>query len=206
MREEGTIKFNCHWIEEEPLDDACIEKLNEWRERLYALDLIGVTEDGIGYGNMSLRFDEDQFIITGSGTGRLEKLSSRHYTKVTAYNLGQNSVTTAGPIIASSESLTHAAIYKTKKDIHAVFHVHHHALWKKLLQTLPSTGKDIPYGTPEMAIEVIRLIQETKLADTGIFAMAGHEDGIVAFGKDPDEAGRILLNQLDTCKTAKKTR
>ncbi|HMH34102.1 MAG TPA: class II aldolase/adducin family protein [Puia sp.] len=194
MKDEGSIKFNCHWIEEEPLDDACIEKLNQWRERLYTLHLIGVTEDGIGYGNMSLRFEEDQFIITGSGTGRLEKLSSRHYTKVTDYNFGQNSVTTAGPIIASSESLTHAAIYKTKKDINAVFHVHHHALWKKLLKTLPSTAKDILYGTPEMAIEVIRLIQETKQAGINIFAMAGHEDGILAFGQDPDEAGRILLS------------
>lgn len=199
MKEEGVIKFNCHWIKEEPLPDGHIEKLNGWRKRLYALRLIGVTEERIGYGNMSLRADQDQFIITGSGTGKLKKLSSVHYTRVTAYDLGQNSVTTTGPIIASSESLTHAAIYKTKKNINAVFHVHHHALWKKLLQTVPSTGNDIPYGTPEMAEEVIRLIQETKQAGFSIFAMAGHEDGVVAFGKDLDEAGKILLDQLNTC-------
>ena len=204
MKEEGVIKFNCHWIEAEPLDDACIEKLNDWRGRLYALGLIGVTKDGIGYGNMSMRFNEEQFIITGSGTGRLKKLSSMHYAKVTAYDLDQNSVTTRGPIMASSESLTHAAIYKTKKDIHAVFHVHHHALWKKLLRTLPSTGTDIPYGTPEMAMAVIRLIKETKEANQRIFAMTGHEDGIVAFGRDTDETGKILLDQLKTGKTAKK--
>jgi ribulose-5-phosphate 4-epimerase/fuculose-1-phosphate aldolase len=115
MKEEGIIKFKCNWIEEKPLPDACIEKLNDWRNRLYALGLVGVTEDGIGYGNMSLRFGEDQFIITGSGTGRLPNLSPMHYTKVIASDFDQNSLTTAGPIVASSESLTHAAIYQTKK-------------------------------------------------------------------------------------------
>jgi L-ribulose-5-phosphate 4-epimerase len=196
MKEEGVIKFNCHWIKEEPIKDAFIEEINAWRDRLYALGLIGVTEDGIGYGNLSQRLNKDQFIITGSGTGKLEKLSAAHYTRVTAYDFMQNSVTTAGPIIASSETLTHAMIYRCRKNINAVFHVHHHALWKKLLRTLPSTANNVPYGTPEMAKEVDRLLQEMTNPNNTIFAMAGHEDGVVAFGKDPDAAGNILLDHL----------
>ncbi|MFI5153934.1 MAG: hypothetical protein ACHQET_11410 [Chitinophagales bacterium] len=38
---------------------------------------------------------------------------------------------------------------------------------------------------------------ELQQADIGIFAMAGHEDGILVFGKNPEQAGQILLDQLN---------
>jgi hypothetical protein len=46
----------------------------------------------------------------------------------------------------------------------------------------------VPYGTPEMAREVQRLFRETDVRNWNIFAMAGHGDGIVAFGRDFREA------------------
>ena len=196
MKEEGVIKFNCHWIREEPLENAIIKELNAWRQRLYSAGLIGVTDDGIGYGNLSQRYNKDEFIITGSGTGKLEKLSEAHFTRVTAYDFMQNCVTNKGPIIASSESLTHAMIYRCRKNINAVFHIHHHALWEKLLRTLPSTASDIPYGTPEMAKEVEGLLQKMTNLNNNIFAMAGHEDGVVAFGENLEDTGNILLDHL----------
>jgi L-ribulose-5-phosphate 4-epimerase len=72
------------------------------------------------------------FVITGSGTGSLKKLSAEHYTRVTAYDLLKNTLTSAGPIKASSESLTHAAVYETLPLINTVLHIHHLALWEKL--------------------------------------------------------------------------
>ncbi|MEO6845153.1 MAG: class II aldolase/adducin family protein, partial [Ginsengibacter sp.] len=98
----------------------------------------------------------------------------------------------------SSESLTHAMIYKNQPAINAVFHVHHFALWKKLLNKVPTTHIDVAYGTPAMANEIVRLFKETDLASEKIFVMAGHEEGIVSFGKDVNEAGNILLAALDT--------
>jgi L-ribulose-5-phosphate 4-epimerase len=196
MKDEGVIKFNCNWVQGNLPDAALINALNEWRSRLYEKKLIGVTPDDIGYGNMSIRFRENQFIITGSTTGKIEKLSPQHYTLVTAYNINQNSLTTIGPIKASSESLTHAMIYECCKDANAVFHVHHKDLWEKLLLILPFTRTEVPYGTPQMAKEIERLFKKENLAHHKIFAMGGHEEGVVSFGNTLDEAGQILEDHL----------
>jgi ribulose-5-phosphate 4-epimerase/fuculose-1-phosphate aldolase len=115
---------------------------------------------------------------------------------VTDYNVGENTIHATGPIIASSESLTHAMIYEYADDIHAVIHVHHMELWKRLLNSRPATAENIEYGTPEMANEIGRLFNEKELSRHRIFAMAGHSGGIVCFGKSLHEAGKLLLDQI----------
>jgi len=196
LEEEGVIKFKCNWIKAAPLNSELIKELNEWRDRLYDAKLIGKNEDGVGYGNISMRYDQNNFIITGSSTGKLLKLGAEHYTLVTEYDLDKNTVTNIGPVKASSESLTHAVIYERQQKVNAVIHVHHFILWKTLLKIFPSTGKDIEYGTPAMAKEICRLFEESNLAEEKIFAMAGHEGGIVSFGKDLNEAGQNLFSML----------
>ena len=196
MSDEGVIKFNCQWTRSAPLDKAWIEDLNTWRDKLYGLGFIGVNEEGIGYGNISIRFRENEFIISGSGTGKFNKLTQQHYALVTGYDVKKNTICSTGSIIASSESLTHAMIYEHASDVHAVMHVHHFKMWKKLLHTLPATAQNIEYGTPEMANEIERLFNEQKLSQHKIFAMAGHYEGIVCFGKDLPQAGELLLNAL----------
>jgi len=197
MNEEGVIKFNCTWIKEAPLNMELIKELNIWRDKLYNLKLLGVTKEGIGYGNISCRY-KDHFIISGSGTGKLKHLTNEHYTTVINYSVEENTLTAVGPVIASSESLTHAMIYKNQSTVNAVFHVHHFALWKKLLNKIPTTRANVTYGTPAMANEIVRLFKETNLASEKIFVMAGHQEGIVSFGKDVNEAGNILLAALNT--------
>jgi hypothetical protein len=61
-------------------------------------------------------------------------------------------------------------------------HGHDRQLWRSLRERGFATGPNVPYGTPEMARDVQRLFRETDVR--GIFAMAGHRDGIVAFGGD----------------------
>src|SRR5882762_900228 len=194
MNEEGVIKFNCQWTRSAPLNGAFIEDVNLWRDKMYSTGLIGVTDDGIGYGNISIRFRQNEFIISGSGTGKFKKLTEEHYALVTDYNVDENTLCSTGPIIASSESLTHAMIYEYGSDINAVIHVHHLELWKQLLKSLPATDENIEYGTPEMAKEIGRLFKEKKLSQHKLFAMAGHSGGIVSFGKNLKEAGELLLN------------
>ena len=87
MNDEGVIKFNCQWTKSAPLDEAWIRDLNVWRDKLYGLGLIGLNEDGIGYGNISIRFRKNQFIISGSGTGKFKKLTEEHYALVTDYDV-----------------------------------------------------------------------------------------------------------------------
>lgn len=197
MKETGVVKFNCNWIKEDPLDDDLLIELNLLRDKMFDLGFIGVNEEGIGYGNMSIRFCENQFIITGSATGKLKKLTNQHYTKVVDYDLGNNSLTAVGPIIASSESLTHAVLYKYNKNINAVIHIHNKGLWENQINKIPTTNKNVEYGTPAMAEEIIRLLNETNLKNHKILVMAGHEDGIVSFGKDLTEAENVLLKALN---------
>lgn len=196
MNEEGVIKFNCQWARSAPLDESWIMELNFWRNKLYRAGLIGVNGDGIGYGNISIRHRNNEFIISGSGTGKFEKLTEEHYALVTDYNVNQNTICSTGSIIASSESLTHAMIYEIASDVHAVMHVHHPKIWEKLLARLPATNKDIEYGTPEMAKEIARLFSEENLSSHRIFAMAGHHEGIVSFGQNLPRAAELLLSEV----------
>jgi hypothetical protein len=73
-----------------------------------------------------------------------------------------------------------------------IIHVHNPKLWQQLLFKIPTTRKEIPYGTPQMALEMFRLFDEENLAERKILAMAGHEDGIICFGSSLDEAGKVL--------------
>ena len=191
--QEGYIKFNCHWIKARPVSPDHTREINVWRDKLYALGLIGVYDDGIGFGNISMRYQGNTFIITGSATGEYKQLSKNHFTLVSLYDLEQNSLECKGPIKASSESLTHAALYESAPEIHAVIHVHNLKMWQKLINKMPTTRTDAEYGTPEMAGEIKRLFRETKVQEEKILVMGGHEEGIITFGAGMDEAGEKLL-------------
>ncbi len=198
MFDEGYIKFDCNWKKTEALEKDLLRALNKWRDQLYDLKLIGAYENGIGYGNISERFEGNQFIITGSATGNFPKLDASHYSKVIDFDLSNNSLTCEGPIKASSESLSHGVLYQLDSSINAVIHVHHLELWKRLLFKVPTTDKKVSYGTPQMANEIIRLYQNTNLPQQKIFVMAGHEEGIITFGKNLDDAGNTLLNYFNS--------
>ena len=155
--------------------------------------------DGIGFGNISQRFGEtDHFIISGSATGKFESLKPDHYSLVTEIDIQNNKLKCSGPIIASSESMSHGTIYQECKDIHGVIHVHNSSLWKALLHRVPTTDKKATYGTPEMAYEIIRLLHETDALEKKIIIMEGHEEGIFTFGKNLEEAGNRLIDYYKT--------
>lgn len=194
MSEKGIIKFNCNWIKEAPFDFELFDQMNHWRSHLFNLGLIGVNPDGIGFGNISTRFFQNQFIITGSTTGSISKLTQEHYTKVIAFSLDNNLLTAQGPIVASSESLTHAVLYELNSNIMAVLHIHHEKLWQQLIYKIPTSDVSVEYGTPAMAKEIQRLYLETNLPLKKIMVMGGHHEGIISFGNTLDEAGNVLLN------------
>jgi L-ribulose-5-phosphate 4-epimerase len=199
MIDEGYIKYQCHWSEVEAIAESEIKELNSWRKQLYQLGLIGEYDNGIGFGNLSIRLPQKkQFIISGTQTGGIPDLTAQHYTKVIDYDWQQNYVTCQGLIQASSETLTHAAIYHALPNINAVVHVHHQLLWEKLLEQVPTTDPDCAYGTPEMATEIIRLCQQPLTQQARIIAMSGHEAGILTFGANLSQAGETLLKYFTT--------
>ncbi|MEG4859488.1 class II aldolase/adducin family protein [Microcoleus sp. K1-B6] len=191
--DEGVVKYRCDWEEADPVAARNIADLMDWRDRLHAWGLIGVYENGIGFGNVSVRLGNScQFVISGTQTAHLKTLGPEFYSTVTKFNLEQNFLGCRGPVQASSESLTHGALYLQREDVGGIIHVHNPQLWQQLLFKIPTTRKEIPYGTPQMALEMFRLFEEENLADRKILAMAGHEDGIICFGGTVDEAGQVL--------------
>ncbi len=192
--EDGVIKFECQWDMAEPLDSRRVEKINQVRRELFKAGLIGVYQNGIGYGNLSVRSHPPRnFIITGTQTGGIEDLSAKYFTEVVDYDISANRLSCRGPIQASSESLTHAMIYELDPSIQAVVHVHHALLWRELMNRVPTSQRHVPYGTPEMAREVRRLFEDTDLKEKKIMVMGGHEEGVLTFGKNLEEAAVTLF-------------
>ena len=189
MSETGSVKFTCEWTAEEIAPFASFTELNACRSKLRHRGWIGVDSNHIGFGNLSVRDGKtNKFYITGSGTGGKAELSLADYARVTNYDFESNWLQCEGVTMASSESLTHAAVYESEPEAGAIIHGHDLKLWSVLLDQVPVTAKAVEYGTPEMAREVQRLFRETDVTRTKIFMMAGHDGGVVAFGEDLADA------------------
>ena len=194
MIEDGYTKYAVRWDDRDPLDRPEIDELERWRRPLFEAGLIGHYEDlGIGYGNISIRTGSREFLVSGTQTGHLPCTGPAHYALVTDYDIDGNTVTCRGAVQASSETLTHAALYELDPAIGAVVHVHDEPLWQRLLQDAPATRAGVAYGTPEMAREFGRLYRETRFPQTHLAAMAGHEGGIVTIGATLREAAERAL-------------
>jgi ribulose-5-phosphate 4-epimerase/fuculose-1-phosphate aldolase len=198
-QEEGYIKFQCDWEQKSfTFAKKNFNHLNGWRKKLFDLDLVGMDDEGIGYGNVSLREENsNRFYITGSETGRHEDLSKQHYARVIDYDIDKNLIKCVGQVKASSESLTHAAVYESDPSVRGVIHTHHERLWKMLKNKIPTTDPEVGFGTPEMAREIKRLMEQREVRIEKIIVMGGHKEGLITFGRDLDEAGEVLLKYFN---------
>ena len=91
------------------------------------------------------------------------------------------------PNLASSEAMTHGAIYALGDAIGSVVHAHSRELWEACLGKIPTTDPDVAYGTPAMAMELDRLYRMGGFKEAGIAVLAGHEDGLISFGTTIEE-------------------
>ena len=131
IMDEGVIKFNCNWQQGELPAGIDLTALLQTRNELFRLGLIGYDEtEKVGYGNISFRTNGNQFVISGTQTGHIARLSKNELSWVTETIIATNTVYCSGPAKASSESMTHAAIYQLVQGANAVIHVHHMACGK----------------------------------------------------------------------------
>jgi hypothetical protein len=195
--DEGYIKFSCKW---QKTDQAVgfSSQLLAARDKMHELKFIGFDEHHqVGYGNISERTQGNKFIISGTQTGHIYPIKPTDFTLITSFNIDENQVICEGPAQASSETMTHAALYEALPEVSAIIHIHNKAIWQKLLKTDLKTAEEVPYGTPEMAYEIKRLVVQENVLSQRILAMAGHEDGVIAFGSTFEEAIKPILALIE---------
>lgn len=194
QRDEGYVKFTAHLTDAELPDCPELAALNEVRTELHELELIGVLPDGIGYGNLSVRLPgEDVFWISGTATGAERELPLQSYCRVDSFDAATNEVWCRGRVEASSETMSHGAVYEANSEIGCVIHVHSRELFDFMrIGHFAKTPAEVEYGTPEMAAEVRKLVEESGEAE-GVFVLAGHQDGVVAYGPDIATARDVLF-------------
>ena len=193
---EGYIKFQCiREVSEPNVDTVSLNEMNRCRSELMHLRMIGIYPSGVGFGNISFRITgEDEFMISGSATGALSLLDGSTIARVTRCDISQNKVWCRGFIDASSESMSHAAVYRHHTSIGAVVHIHHAQLWERLIDRLPTTSKAVPYGTAAMSAEIARLLVQYQLQESGLLVMGGHEEGLIAFAPTLGEATQLFTD------------
>jgi ribulose-5-phosphate 4-epimerase/fuculose-1-phosphate aldolase len=194
IKDEGYIKFRYDWIPA-PIPKTDLSELIYWRQQLYQARLIGAYPNGIGYGNVSIRYQDNQFIISASGTGNKAQLDDSDFALVDEFDIDKNWLNCIGNSPASSESLSHAAIYSTLQQVNAVVHIHHLEFWKKQLNVLPTSRPEAKFGTPEMAYSLKELIEKKK-EENGIIIMGGHEEGILFYGNSLAEIHKSISTIL----------
>jgi hypothetical protein len=204
---EGIVKFQAHFSPAPPLPPQEVAEINAWRRVLLWLQVLGQTPDryeGYGFGNISRRLppfnappERRRFVITGTQTGGVIDCGPEHYVVITACHPPQNVVVAEGPVRPSSETMTHGAVYAADSRIRWVMHGHSPHIWRHASRLgLPATDASIPYGTPEMSAEVLRLFLVSDVRRRKLFVMGGHEDGVVSFGRTAEEAGHAFIDAL----------
>lgn len=188
---DGVIKYSIeHQTADTPLFSG-YEQLEALRTRLFSLGLIG-EKDGIGYGNLSMRDENSKsFFITATQTGRKQTLSREYYTYISDYNFSTFKVISKGTHKPSSEALSHAMIYAIDERITTVIHIHSLALWK-FMQEKSDLATTAEYGTAEMVEEIAGLYANLDPMMNNAFVMKGHEEGIITFGQNIEEAEMAL--------------
>ncbi len=149
MPAEGTIKFTvgARVVTAALAPDEYLD-VERYRSRLRRSGLIGHdAASGYGYGNISRRRPDGGFVISGTQTGHKPDLDGADYVIVEGWDFAAATVSCRGPCLPSSESLSHAALYR-RQDIGAVIHVHSRPMWESLIRDgALSTEEDIPYGS-----------------------------------------------------------
>lgn len=194
--DEGYVKYHAKYTKAPALNHILLKEIDATRTELHALGLIGIYPNGIGFGNLSFRVNGNIFIISGSATGGKRILGESGYCMVTAFDVDKNLVECEGPIQASSEAMTHGAVYAENPDVQCVIHVHSRALFDRLLaRDWPHTPKDAAYGTPAMAKAIAELVRATH-GSQAVFVLAGHDEGIVAYGPSIEKTKQLLITTV----------
>jgi len=191
--EEGYVKYRAEHRDAPAIEPPGWAALNKGRTLLHDLRLVGVYPNGVGYGNVSLRVGREAFLISGTATGEARELTAAQYCLVTSFDLEKNTVRTEGPVPASSESMSHGAVYRALPAAASVIHIHSRPVFDGLLAAgAPATPPEALFGTPEMALAIQAAAQKTGV-DQGWVVMTGHDEGVIVYAASVEWALNLTL-------------
>ncbi|AEF81669.1 class II aldolase/adducin family protein [Leadbettera azotonutricia] len=192
MNNEGYVKYSAIHTPGSAMEPPLWKNLNNVRTKLHDLNLVGARLDGIGFGNVSIRTEGNQFFISGTSTGADKVLTADKYCLVTSVDIAANSIASTGPIQASSESMTHGAIYESCQEAKSVIHIHDRKIFDGMLKDkFPATPASAEYGSPEIAMAIAQTINDLRKPE-GIIALAGHDEGVIAYSSSPEKAFDLI--------------
>jgi ribulose-5-phosphate 4-epimerase/fuculose-1-phosphate aldolase len=195
IHNEGYVKYTAEHTMAPPIEAPQWAELNDARTKLHRLGLIGVLPNGVGFGNLSIRLRENEFLISGTATGALPVLGPDAYCLVNSFDPGRNHVVSTGPVHASSESMTHGVIYRSCAGAHCVIHIHSRTIFDGMVTArYPSTPEDAAYGTPEIARAIEKCVREL-CRDEGQIVLLGHDEGVIAYSPSVERTF-ILIQEL----------
>ena len=190
--DEGRLKYTAEHTQTPAIEVPGWEKLNDARSELFALGLVGVTPCGISFGNLSIRAQADEFLISGTATGSLAVLTNNHYCLVKSFDISKNHVISLGPVRPSSKSMTHGAVYLANPKVNIVIHIHSRAIFDGMIHAAyAATPKNAAYGTPEIAIAIGKCVQQTA-GNEGAIVLLGHDEGVITYGPTVEKAFSLI--------------
>lgn len=155
------------------------------------------------WGNLSLRLDDENMIITPSGKP-YELLSPEDMVRVNYHTLSWE-----GESKPSSELKLHAAIYLDRKDVNAVIHTH-----QPNASTVAAARREVPPILDDMA-QIIgpsvrvaayalpntkKIVRKTLRALSGRNAALMANHGAVCIGRDMEEAFLVCQVLEKACR------
>jgi len=173
-------KFRTVFTSKQIPTDEHLDELCQWCRKFAELGLAPY-QDGFFAGNMSIRSGKG--IIITTARANLGDLKAGDFTLIIDADIDNNQITASGLKEPSSESLMHIVVYRAKPHIKAQFHGHDDLVLKKTGKLgLPITKIEQPYGTVQLANEVLETLE-----DHTFVIIRNH--GFLSLGRDMKEAG-----------------
>jgi ribulose-5-phosphate 4-epimerase/fuculose-1-phosphate aldolase len=188
------VKFRTEFLSTAVPADGRLEELKAWCTEFHARNFAPPYGE-FSQGNLSFRIrpGEDAFIISGSQVGWKDRLPDDKFVMVHRCDMEKRIVYASGMRDPSSESMFHHAIYRTRKDVQAVFHGHSREILKCVDKlNLPETREKAPYGS----LELVRSIMEV-LGNSNFVLIRKH--GFISLGATMKEAGERAVETHRLC-------
>lgn len=133
-------------------------------------------------GNLSFRYKKG-FVIKSTKT-YFDKINEKELVFVEKFE--KNTAYVHGRMLPSTELQMHQIIYRNKKDVNAIFHLHDYEIMKHAKKFKIPITRVTEAGTEKIGYDVLRHVD-----DKNFVIMKNH--GVVSLGKNMQEAGFAVL-------------